>query len=92
MGNTIAFDLTWWLTVVELPALAGLLWLIWRTRIDAERAQLALREDLTAYKLEVARTYASIPYLKDVERRLTDHLLRIEAKLDSMPRAHGGRA
>lgn len=32
--------------------------------------------------MEVAQRYASIGYLKDVETRLTEHLLRIEAKLD----------
>ena len=31
--------------------------------------------------MEVAQRYASIGYLKDVETRLTEHLLRIEAKL-----------
>ena len=41
-----------------------------------------LRESLAAYKLEVAKSYASIPYLKEVERQLTSHLVRIENKLD----------
>ncbi|HYI71659.1 MAG TPA: hypothetical protein VEX87_18010 [Skermanella sp.] len=41
-----------------------------------------MRESLSAYKLEVAKTYVSVGYLKDIERRLTDHLLRIDAKLD----------
>ncbi len=44
-------------------------------RADAAIAQL--REGLAAYKLEVAKNYASMTYLKDVERRLTAHLLRI---------------
>jgi ubiquinone biosynthesis protein UbiJ len=30
---------------------------------------------------DVAQRYASIAHLKDVETRLTEHLLRIEAKL-----------
>ncbi|CCQ72303.1 conserved protein of unknown function [Magnetospira sp. QH-2] len=86
-------DVIWWITAVELPALAGLFWLIWRTRKEAEDAldrschemenQVArVREGLSAYKLEVAKSYASISHLKDVEKRLTDHLIRIEDKLD----------
>ena len=40
------------------------------------------REALAAYKLEVAKSYATTGYLKDVEQRLTEHLVRIEGKLD----------
>ncbi len=86
-------DWVWWIGAVELPALAGLFWLIQRVRRDGEaeidgiRRRVAdaaerLRDGLAAYKLEVAQTYASITYLKDVESRLTEHLVRIEAKLD----------
>lgn len=71
MPHGLAGELAWWVTAVELPALAGLFWLVQRTR-----------EALADYKLEVARTYASLAHLKDVEVRLTEHLLRIEAKLD----------
>jgi hypothetical protein len=42
---------------------------------------------LADFKLDIARNYASIAYLKDVENRLTAHLLRIEAKLDAAPAA-----
>ncbi|MBO6837053.1 MAG: hypothetical protein RLW87_01230 [Alphaproteobacteria bacterium] len=92
--NGTSIDVIWWITVVELPALTGLWWLVWRTRrdqdiamdqhrrrLDASVAQA--REALAAYKLEVAKTYASTSQLKDLEERLTDHLLRIESKLDS---------
>lgn len=88
-------DIVWWIGAVELPALAGLFWLIWRSKreleeaVDAERehahqAHADLRESLSAYKLEVAKSYASIGYIKDIERRLTEHLVRIEAKLDGV--------
>jgi hypothetical protein len=51
-----------------------------------------LRDNLAAYKLEVAKNYASITYLKEVERRLTGHLIRIEDKLDNhRPNAGGGQ-
>ena len=96
-----ALDLIWWITAVEIPALAGLFWLGWRNRRDAdvaiddarhefETGLAYLRESLAAYKLEVAKSYASIPYLKEVERRLTAHLVRIENKLDGAPRASSG--
>lgn len=88
-----SIDVIWWITVVEIPALSGLWWLTWRTRRDfdialehyRQRLDTAIaqaREALAAYKLEVAKSYASTVQLKDLEKRLTDHLLRIESKLD----------
>lgn len=97
-------DVAWWITAVELPVMGGLFWLIARLRKDAETAlenlrvraesaQTQVRESLAAYKLEVAKTYVSFATLKDVEQRLTDHLLRIENKLESgcTPYADGSR-
>ncbi|MGE5545572.1 MAG: hypothetical protein ACM33T_01645 [Solirubrobacterales bacterium] len=94
MDNHWSIDVMWWITAVELPALAGLFWLIWHTRADADARMDAIdkalegglgqaREALAAYKLDVAKSYATTGYLKDVERRLTEHLVRIEAKLDA---------
>ena len=104
MKDTWTVDLIWWITVVELPAMAGLFWLIWRTRRDGDAALgscrercsadvISQRERLAAYKLEVAQHYASISYIKEVERRLTTHLVRIEDKLDRSVHetAGGGR-
>jgi len=87
-------DLIWWITAVEIPALAGLFWLIWRGRNDWQDSLMRLhhlleegidehRDTLAAFKLEVAKSYASIALLKDVEIRLTKHLQRIEDKLDN---------
>ncbi len=87
-------ELVWWITAVDLPAMAGLFWLIWRTRQDSDRAVEHLqtmldrrseqfRDALNAFKLEVAKTYASQTDLRELERRLVGHLLRIEAKLDA---------
>ncbi len=87
-------NLIWWITAVELPALAGLLAFIWRTRKDSDESFRILREMLetrnsqireaiAAYKLEVAKTYASNGDLKELEARLVAHLLRIESKLDA---------
>jgi len=85
--------LLWWITVVDLPAMAGLFLLIWRTRKDSENSarhmheildvrSTQLREALSAFKLEVAKSYASNHDMKDLETRIVAHLLRIEAKLD----------
>ncbi len=90
----ISTDLLWWITVVDLPALSGLFWLIWRVRTEAEDAVDdmhvtldlrcdQLREALHGFKLEVAKNYASQRDLRALETRLVEHLLRIEAKLDS---------
>jgi len=50
-------------------------------RLDMGAAQA--REALAAYKLEVAKSYATVGLVKDSERRLTEHLVRIEVKLDA---------
>ncbi len=92
---TWTFDPIWWITAVELPALAGLFVLIWRVRRDAQQAldhaahrldgvDTSTRDQLAAFKVEVATSYASIPALRESEVRLTAHLVRIEKKLDSL--------
>lgn len=91
---TPPIDMALWITAFDLPALAGLFWMIWNTRAehdnDLEQLQALLerrcdqlREALAAFKLEAAKTYASHGDLRDLEGRLTGHLLRIESKLDS---------
>lgn len=89
----LSIDLAWWITAIEIPCMAGLFWMIWHVRregeeevaklrdvIDTRNAQM--REGLSAFKLEVAKNYAAVNDLKDVEDRLVGHLLRIESKLD----------
>lgn len=86
-------DMIWWIGAVELPALGGLFWMIWRTRQESEESRRHLREiidtrsaqlrdALAAFKLEVAKSYASITDMKELEARLVAHLLRIETKLE----------
>lgn len=84
------FDSLWWITAVEIPVLAGLFLLIWRQRQEQAAALELLKDELAAFKLEVAKSYASTQALKDVEVRLTAHLVRIERKLDGVTaeRAH----
>ena len=92
--SDISIDLVWWITVFDLPALSGLFWMIWKTRkeheistarlrdvIDTRNTQL--REALASFKLEVAKNYAAISDLHNLEDRLVGHLLRIETKLDA---------
>lgn len=62
----------WWITVIELPALAGLLALV-----------LRMREQVAAEKLDNIRHFASVHAVRELEKRLVSHLLRIEAKLDT---------
>jgi HAMP domain-containing protein len=91
--DPIVFDAQWWIGAVELPILGGLYWLIWRTRQEAHQALDAarqvseagdarLRDNIADFKLEAAKSYASVASLNDVERRVVAHLTRIEGKLD----------
>lgn len=83
----------WWITAVELPVLSALFWFILKNKSETDDAidtlqetldvrASQLRESLMAFKLEVAKSYASIADVKDLEARIVAHLLRIEAKLD----------
>ncbi|MTI10178.1 hypothetical protein [Curvivirga aplysinae] len=71
-------ELGWWITVVEIPVIVGLFWMLWNQKVSLDESHKAL----TDFKLEVAKDYVSISYLKDVENRITGHLLRIEDKLN----------
>ena len=71
-----------WVTMIEIPLLAALFRIIFRQKRDCENSIGFCRDALAEFKLHVARNYVSVNYLKDVENRLTDHLLRIEKKLD----------
>lgn len=95
MNASWTIDLAWWISAIELPALGGLFWLIWRTRREGEQTDAdirrtceleigSVRAEIAAYKLEVAKSYASIDYLKDVDKRLSGHLETIEEKLDAL--------
>ena len=73
-----------WVTMIEIPLLAALFRIIFRQKRDCENSIGFCRDALAEFKLHVARNYVSVNYLKDVENRLTDHLLRIEKKLDGV--------
>lgn len=87
-----AMELIWWITAFEGLALAGLSWAVLRNHqsaqdeIDDVRRAMEvglahLRQNMDAYKLDVAKSYGSIAFIKDVEWRLTGHLIRIEEKV-----------
>ena len=88
------FETTWWITAVEAPIVAALFWMIHGLRKDLheridradERDSEAVgrtRDDLSEFKLEVARTYVPLSLIRDVDRRLSAQLLRIEEKLEA---------
>lgn len=72
MESFLSGGILWWITAIELPALAGLLALV-----------LKLRDSFVQEKLEAMKTFASINAVRELENRLVSHLLRIEAKLDT---------
>lgn len=91
--SCIANDFMWWVSMIEIPVVTALIGFLWKVRQDSERGlnrirdlmearHAQIREGLSAYKLEVAKSYAQTSDMKDLEERLTRHLLRIEAKLD----------
>lgn len=49
-------------------------------------ATASSRDELTEFKLEVARTYVPLSLIRDLDSRLSLQLLRIEEKLDEVSR------
>ncbi|PCI00623.1 MAG: hypothetical protein COB76_03160 [Alphaproteobacteria bacterium] len=93
MELTLPTHMVWWLSAVYIPITAAIFTLTLKIKRDHDAAIDALqhlihtrhsqlRDSLAAYKLEVAKYYASVSDLREVERRLVSHLLRIESKLD----------
>ena len=92
MNEEWTISWVWWITAVEVPALGCLFWLTHHSRREAERALLrvyreiqtnlnVVLENLAQSKLDAARLYATVVDLKDVEKRLTEHFLRLEERL-----------
>lgn len=75
-----------WAAIIEVPLFAALFRMLTKNRQSSAEADDKTKEALADFKLHVARNYASLNYLKDVENRLTNHLLRIEKKLDDTGR------
>ncbi|MCB4823276.1 hypothetical protein [Roseicella aerolata] len=90
-------EATWWITAVEAPIVAALFYMIHGLRRDLhdriDRADqresdavTRTRDELAEFKLEVARAYVPLSLIRDVDRRLSQHLLRIEEKLEEVKR------
>ena len=75
-----------WAAMIEIPVFAALFRMLVKQKTECETDIGRCREALSEFKLHVARNYVSVNYLKDVENRLTNHLLRIEKKLDDVGR------
>lgn len=65
--------MTWlqWVQIVEVPLLLAL-----------AAHVVKVRDDLAAFKLKVAETYATVAYLKDVESRVVTRLDKLDGKID----------
>jgi hypothetical protein len=92
----------WWIIIAEAPLMASLYWFLHTIRRDLDRptskgesgladALSRTRDELAGFKLEVARTYVPLSLIRDVDRRLTEHLLRIEEKLEDVRREQENR-
>jgi hypothetical protein len=88
-------DISWWVSVIEIPMLAALFKLMWDIKkdltqkieqMDLRHAESTgrLRDDLAAFKLEVARGYVPMQMMRETDRRLSMQLMRIEEKLDTV--------
>jgi hypothetical protein len=97
---------TWWISVIEVPVVVALFRMIHGLRQDFQNriergdtrdseAVGRARDELAEFKLEVARTYVPLSLIRDVDQRLSSHLLRIENKLEGIRRSeqhhHHGR-
>jgi hypothetical protein len=77
--------------VVAIPALGFVGWLAWQARLKAEEVETRLSAKvsdaearLSAFQIEVAKKYASVDYLKDVEGRLLQSLAKVEASVEKL--------
>ena len=75
--------MTWmdFVAFMSLPLVAIVAWLGRQCQITHKRIT-NVKDEFLIYKTEVAQTYVSIVYLKDVETRILKQLTRIEDKLD----------
>ncbi|MBW6401012.1 hypothetical protein KPL78_24345 [Roseomonas sp. HJA6] len=94
----IQIEPTWWITAVEAPIVVALFWMIHGLRTDMHQrfergdqresdALTRTRDELAQFKIEVARTYVPLSLIRDLDRRISDHLLRIEEKIEEVSRA-----
>lgn len=83
MEEIIPRTILWWVVAVDLPLATAFLALLNRTRREFEQTLQQINAAIHEHKLEVARSYAPLNHVRDLEQRLVAHLLRIESKLDN---------
>ncbi len=88
---------TWWISVIEVPVVAALFRMIYMLKQDIQNridrgdtrdseAVARACDELAEFKLEVARTYVPLSLIRDMDQRVSSHLLRIEGKLEGLRR------
>ncbi|MBN9568212.1 MAG: hypothetical protein J0H79_11475 [Alphaproteobacteria bacterium] len=77
-------DLQWWIATIGVPLVGMLFWMRFRDREIYDKAIQSLTTDLANYKLNVATSFASIAYLKDIENRIMSQLQKIDEKVDRL--------
>ncbi|MCU0889579.1 MAG: hypothetical protein MUF65_04635 [Rubritepida sp.] len=91
----LQLELLWWLRAIEAPLFLLLLWLVHGIKRDLDQrithgdsltssGLQRTREDLAAFRLEVARTYVPLSLIRDVDQRLSTQLHRIEERLEEL--------
>ena len=75
-------SIQWILTAVIFPALGGLFWMIRSIASSIWESVHGIQKELNDLEVDVAKNYASNDKIEKMEARLTDHLLRIESRLD----------
>jgi hypothetical protein len=79
--------------LADAPLTVLVVWMLHLLRRDMQAREAPppasedARAELAAFKLEVARTYVPLSLIRDLDTRLSLHLVRIEEKLDEVSRA-----
>lgn len=95
--NTEDFSPTLLMALLQSPVAVWLFWTLHGIRRELDRriehgdmrngdGLSRTRDDLAAFKLEVARTYVPLSLIREMDRRVTEQLARIEAKIDGAGR------
>lgn len=98
----LQMELYWWLRAIDAPLFLLLLWLVHGIKRDlgqrishgdslTSTGLQRTREELAAFRLEVARTYVPLSLIRDVDRRMSEQLLRIEERLEALRRDQEGQ-
>ncbi len=84
-------ELVNWLAMIEIPIFAGLFRQLLKNKKEVDGDLQQQRDNIAEFKLYAARNYVSFAGLKDVEKRLSEQLRRIEKKLDERSTSYESR-